>query len=738
MDTLLLSILACYLVLAPALKITEFRVPTKVTAETTVTLDCLFDLEGDPLYSVKWYKDDMEFYRFMPSSVPHRILFAVPRNNRQRKYHPPFPEENEWIDESETRLTQDSNSSSGFEQLSEDLLVVEPPDPPRHLMVVETTSRSVTLSWTAPQSNDIITSYEIQHKGHESNWNIDTVNSNVPGKQTSAVVSGLEPFTTYDFRVSAETTLGRSRASDPVRATTSGEAPGGPPVNISAQALSLQSVKLTWKPPSKDLHYGIIRGYYIGYRLATASSDPYIFQSSRRWRTRGRGDHFDVTVAVHALRRHRTGLSVVKTSGTSVTLEWKQPANDVNPVIGYHVLHTKADSGDQWKETIVPGSRHSLTIEKLSCGSTYRFAICAYNDAGTGNISDAVIVKTKGTRPVAPPDVRLAVLPRRRSAAILTSAWRDGGCPVESFTALLTTTTGGVHSYQWRVAPTTADAEQRYHEPLLEIRGLSPAHTYKVLLTAYNSAGSTEREYGFTTLTDSAKKPHKIHVPPFGLLYGTVRLDCSHGFGNEAAHTVKWFKDGDEFYRFVPGEEPSARTFRVEGVNVNMLESNATSVYLEKLVKPTAGTYSCEVSSETQSLRSTAEEELVIAERLPTTPRVSTSIVGETVELNCTGVRSEPSPTLSLFINDQLANSMTMLESHPRWPTHGHHSDHLSRRGQNGAERGHVRVRCEAAHSDALVATVEESIYVESPRWLLSRASSRRDQCAGKASDSLQ
>ena len=31
-------------------------------------LECVYDLGGDTLYSVKWYKDNEEFYRYVPRS----------------------------------------------------------------------------------------------------------------------------------------------------------------------------------------------------------------------------------------------------------------------------------------------------------------------------------------------------------------------------------------------------------------------------------------------------------------------------------------------------------------------------------------------------------------------------------------------------------------------------------------------------------------------------------------------
>ena len=40
-------------------------------------LVCSYDLEDSELYSVKWYKDGQEFYRFMPTVSDHTDVFSV-------------------------------------------------------------------------------------------------------------------------------------------------------------------------------------------------------------------------------------------------------------------------------------------------------------------------------------------------------------------------------------------------------------------------------------------------------------------------------------------------------------------------------------------------------------------------------------------------------------------------------------------------------------------------------------
>lgn len=41
-------------------------------------LECRYDLQGEVLYSVKWYKDGHEFYRYVPRDHPPAQLFPLP------------------------------------------------------------------------------------------------------------------------------------------------------------------------------------------------------------------------------------------------------------------------------------------------------------------------------------------------------------------------------------------------------------------------------------------------------------------------------------------------------------------------------------------------------------------------------------------------------------------------------------------------------------------------------------
>ncbi|PRD36138.1 UNVERIFIED_CONTAM: hypothetical protein NCL1_09533 [Trichonephila clavipes] len=60
-----------------ALQIKALQVPESIEAGQVVRLVCLFDPEQEDLYSVKWYKDDVEFFRFLPKDKPANQFFET-------------------------------------------------------------------------------------------------------------------------------------------------------------------------------------------------------------------------------------------------------------------------------------------------------------------------------------------------------------------------------------------------------------------------------------------------------------------------------------------------------------------------------------------------------------------------------------------------------------------------------------------------------------------------------------
>ncbi|XP_059485351.1 uncharacterized protein LOC132202444 [Neocloeon triangulifer] len=60
------------------LRLMQLSIPPYASLGMPVAMGCTFDTEDANLYSVKWYKDNAEFCRYMPSQHPSSLLFPVP------------------------------------------------------------------------------------------------------------------------------------------------------------------------------------------------------------------------------------------------------------------------------------------------------------------------------------------------------------------------------------------------------------------------------------------------------------------------------------------------------------------------------------------------------------------------------------------------------------------------------------------------------------------------------------
>ncbi|XP_065159252.1 uncharacterized protein [Atheta coriaria] len=73
----LMMILSESTLIGNALRLTNMSAPLVADVRGDIDLDCRFDMGAEELYAVKWYKDDREFFRYMPKQHPKTIKFPV-------------------------------------------------------------------------------------------------------------------------------------------------------------------------------------------------------------------------------------------------------------------------------------------------------------------------------------------------------------------------------------------------------------------------------------------------------------------------------------------------------------------------------------------------------------------------------------------------------------------------------------------------------------------------------------
>ncbi|PNF16759.1 hypothetical protein B7P43_G00853 [Cryptotermes secundus] len=75
-----------------------------------------------------------------------------------------------------------------------------------------------------------------------------------------------------------------------------------------------------------------------------------------------------------------------------------------------------------------------------------------------------------------------------------------------------------------------------------------------------------------------------------------ARLECHFDLEGEALYSVKWYKDGNEFFRYVPRDQPPA-----------IHNSTESQVVLKSVNLSSTGRYRCEVSAEAPSFQTVSD-----------------------------------------------------------------------------------------------------------------------------------
>ncbi|XP_076390667.1 uncharacterized protein LOC100875340 isoform X15 [Megachile rotundata] len=100
----------------------------------------------------------------------------------------------------------------------------------------------------------------------------------------------------------------------------------------------------------------------------------------------------------------------------------------------------------------------------------------------------------------------------------------------------------------------------------------------------------------------------RINVPAYSLRGKSALLECRYDLQGDKLYSITWYKDHEEFYRYVPRGEPTKHSYRVEGVKVDHRRSDHQQVLLQNVSLHSSGQYKCEVSAEAPSFNSVSAE----------------------------------------------------------------------------------------------------------------------------------
>ncbi|CAL8096337.1 unnamed protein product [Orchesella dallaii] len=148
----------------------------------------------------------------------------------------------------------------------------------------------------------------------------------------------------------------------------------------------------------------------------------------------------------------------------------------------------------------------------------------------------------------------------------------------------------------------------------------------------------------------------RVHVPEYVREGDTAILKCQYDLDDDKLYTMKWYKGSQEFFRFTPKESPPIKTFRLDGLEVDLNLSNSSVLALANVDLNMTARYTCEVTKDfpdyTTAVKTSMMNVIAIPEHKPVIhPERRSVSIGDTLNVNCTSLRSKPIANITWLLN---------------------------------------------------------------------------------------
>ncbi|XP_017879719.1 Down syndrome cell adhesion molecule-like protein Dscam2 isoform X4 [Ceratina calcarata] len=414
-----------------------FAAPSRlvtVKKSDTATLHC--EVHGDTPVTVAWLKGKIE----LNPSTNYRV--TVKREVTPDGVIAQLQISSAEASDSGAYFCQASNLYGRDQQLVQ-LLVQEPPQPPSSLETAMVSSRSMNVKWQhKSQDTSEVTKYILQYKeGDAGMWQQQEFTG--PPLPYAALIDELKPATRYTIRVIAEGPAGRSVPSAELIVRTEPQRPAGPPINLSARALSSSEILITWSPPLPELRHGDIQGFNVGYRETSSANPSYNFSSvsgdgeegGAELRLTGLRPYTKYTLVVQAYNQVGSGplseplltqtledvpsmppedVRCAALTSQSLQVSWQPPPNThSNGIIQGYKLHYEPILADEWRSVDEMEIRKTSALTTVLTGlrkyTNYTIQVLAFTKVGDGIPTTVTYCQTEEDVPGSPADIKVVV-----------------------------------------------------------------------------------------------------------------------------------------------------------------------------------------------------------------------------------------------------------------------------------------------------------------------------------------
>ncbi|MBN2215337.1 MAG: fibronectin type III domain-containing protein [Bacteroidales bacterium] len=316
--------------------------------------------------------------------------------------------------------------------LSVKTLQLQLPAAPTEFSAGSITKNSFTLNWKDNSDNE--NGFQIYML--DDSTGAFKLHENVVSNTIQLSMTGLQPNTTYHFKIRAYNTDGVSAFTSEIEVVTLPLQPPVAPATLIYDNLTPTSVLLAWTDKSDNE-----KGFYIYRSFSETSGFKLIYttninQISYEDNTLAKGTTYFYRVrafnddgasaytnTVKITTQNPPGspadLGIINISKSSVSLKWTDCADNENGFI----LERSIQNDHQFMvlDSISPNTTH-YTDEYLTSNTVYFYRLLAFNDDGNSEYSDTLKTQTvSSVLPASPTNLRIEGL----TPFTVTFTWRD-------------------------------------------------------------------------------------------------------------------------------------------------------------------------------------------------------------------------------------------------------------------------------------------------------------------------
>jgi hypothetical protein len=399
------------------------------------------------------------------------------------------------------------------------------PPAPSNLVATPVSGDRIDLTWTDNSSDE--TGFRIERKTEPSGTYavIATVGANV----TKYYNTGLQPGTTYTYRIRAYNGVGDSPYSNEATSTT-----GVPPVapsDLAATTVDHQRIDLAWTDNSDDeigfkierklepsgafaliatVGANVTKYYNTGLQPGTTYS--YRVRSYNAAGDSPASNEATATTNSATTPNPPSDLTATAADHQRIDLAWTDNSDDE---IAFRIERKTEPSGTFALIATVGANVTKYYNTGLEAGTTYTYRIRAYNGVGNSPYSNEATATTPvANPPAAPSDLAATAL----SQTLIQLTWTDNSDDETGFRIERKLEPSGAFELI-----TTVGANVTYHYNA----GLQPGTTYTYRIRAFNGIGESENSNEATAATDPLPAPPDAPGDLTAAAAGHQRIDLT-------------------------------------------------------------------------------------------------------------------------------------------------------------------------------------------------------------------